>query len=235
VGANSLSARGARRLGPRLVARARLYARARRPAFVCYLQARWSRALIPPAAEVVSAVVVSAALGAVTAFLVAGPGLPEGVASVGPRVSVQSSSAGFPIAQRAGPGRPSAGGSGPASTTSSHARSSGADDGGSATGPGFALELATQGEPSHSEQGGTSGPPAGSSPGAPPDDEEPSEEVPGEEEEEEEAAPPEEPPGDEEKVTICHKAGATSAKTLAVGASAVEEHLAHGDTLGACP
>jgi hypothetical protein len=186
---------------------------------------------------VISAVLVSAALGAVTAFLVAGPGLPKEVASVGPRVSVRSSSAYFPIADS------TAGGSGPASTTSSRARSSGADDGGSATGPGFAPELATQGEPSHSEQGGTSKPPAGSSPGAPPDDEEPSEEVPGEEEqeeeeeeeEEEEAAPPEEPPGDEEKVTICHKAGSKSAKTFIVGASAVEEHLAHGDTLGACP
>lgn len=73
----------------------------------------------------------------------------------------------------------------------------------------------------------------------PPDDEEPSEEVPGEgeegEEEEEEEAPPEEPREDEEKVTICHKAGSTDAKTLEVGASAAEEHLAHGDTLGACP
>jgi hypothetical protein len=181
---------------------------------------------------VISAVLVSAALGAVTAFLVAGPGLPEEVASVSPRVSVQWSSADFPIADS------TAGGSGPASSTSSGARLSGAGDVGSATGPGFAPELATQGEPSHSEQGGTSEPPAGSSPGAPLDDEEPSEEVPGEEEEEEEeeeAAPPEEPPGDEEKVTICHKAGSTSAKTLTVGVSAVEEHLAHGDPLGACP
>lgn len=71
----------------------------------------------------------------------------------------------------------------------------------------------------------------------PPDDEEPSEEEEPAEEvpEEEEEAPPEEPSADEEKVTICHKAGSTGAKTLTVGASAVEEHLAHGDTLGACP
>ncbi len=106
------------------------------------------------------------------------------------------------------------------------------DDGRLATGPGFAPEPATHGEP-HPERGSTSEPPAGSSAGALPDDEEPSEEVPGEEDEEE--APSEEPPGDEEKVSICHKAGSTGAKTLTVGASAVDEHLAHGDTLGACP
>jgi hypothetical protein len=34
-----------------------------------------------------------------------------------------------------------------------------------------------------------------------------------------------------EKVTICHK----GKKTISVGASAVPAHLAHGDTLGACP
>jgi hypothetical protein len=231
MGANLLSARGACRLGLRVGTRARLYARARRPAFVCFLLALWSRALIPPVAVVVSAVLVSAVLGAGTAFLVADPGLPQEVASVGPRVTVQSSSAAFPIAQRAGAGMPSAGGSGPASTAPSRASSSGADDGRLAIGPGFAPEPATQGAPLHSKQGGTSEPPAGSSPGAPPDDDEPSEEVPGEEEE----APPDEPPRDEEKVTICHKAGSTSAKTLTVDASAVEEHLAHGDTLGACP
>ncbi len=192
---------------------------------------------------VVSAVLVSAALGVGIAFLV-GPGLRYEVASVGPRMSVQPSSAGFPIAestaisgdeipiaQRAGTGRPSAGGSGPVSTASSRASASAADDGLFSTGPSLALEPATHDGPSRSEQGGTSEPPAGSSAGAPPDDEEPSEEVPGEEEE----APPEEPPGSEEKVTICHKAGSTGAKTLTVGAGAVEGHLAHGDTLGACP
>ncbi len=45
----------------------------------------------------------------------------------------------------------------------------------------------------------------------------------------------EEPSADEEKVTICHKAGSAAAKTLTVGASAVEQHLAQRDTLGACP
>jgi outer membrane biosynthesis protein TonB len=210
---------------------------------------------------VVSAVLVSAALGAGTAFLVVGPGLSDEVAGVGPKASMQPSSADFPIAatafsadqipitQRAGTGRPSAEESGPVSTASSGAGPSGADF---ATGPGFVPEPAGNGQPSHSDHGGTSQPPAGPSAGAPPDDEEPSEEVPGEEgeeeepekeeeappeepQEEEEEAPPEEPQEEEEKVTICHKAGSTGAKTLTVGASAADEHLAHGDTLGACP
>ena len=193
---------------------------------------------------VVSAVLVSAAVGAGTAFLLTGPGLHEEVASVGPRVSVQSSSVDLPIAAssaisrdqipiapRAGTGRASAGESGPVSTTSSLAGPSGADDARLAAGQGFASEPAGNGEPSHSEQGSTSEPPTGSSPGAAPNDEEPAEEAP----EEEEEVPPTEPPVDEEKVAICHNAGSTGAKTLTVGASAVEDHLAHGDTLGICP
>jgi hypothetical protein len=195
---------------------------------------------------VVSAVLVSAALGAGTAFLVAGPGPSEEIASAGPSVSVQSASRDFPIpastansddqipiAQRRGTESASAGESGPVSTASAPAGPSGADDARLAAGPAFAPEPAGNGEPSHSGHGGTSEPQTGSSPGVPPDDEEPSEEVP--EEEEEEEAPAEEPPAEEEKVTICHKAGSTGAKTLTVGASAVEEHLAHGDMLGACP
>jgi hypothetical protein len=38
------------------------------------------------------------------------------------------------------------------------------------------------------------------------------------------------PPAQEEKVTLCHKG-----HTITVAASAVPAHLAHGDTLGACP
>ena len=34
-----------------------------------------------------------------------------------------------------------------------------------------------------------------------------------------------------DKVTLCHK----GKKTLVVDASAVADHLAHGDTLGPCP
>ena len=45
---------------------------------------------------------------------------------------------------------------------------------------------------------------------------------------------PQEEPA-EAKATLCHKAGSKSAKTIEVGEDAVEEHLAHGDTLGVCP
>ena len=46
------------------------------------------------------------------------------------------------------------------------------------------------------------------------------------------------PPGD--KVTLCHNAskfgyGNPKAHTITVGERAVPAHLAHGDTLGACP
>lgn len=53
-------------------------------------------------------------------------------------------------------------------------------------------------------------------------------------EEEEET---EEEEDEEEKVTICHipPGNPDNAKTITVGASAVDAHLAHGDTLGPCP
>jgi len=40
----------------------------------------------------------------------------------------------------------------------------------------------------------------------------------------------------EKKVTICHRPGGKpeNAKTITVGASAVEKHLAHGDSRGPC-
>jgi hypothetical protein len=213
------------------------------------LLARWSGALIPPGVVAASAVLVSAAFGAGTAFLVVGPGEAEDLAKGGRGGRVQSSSAAFPIAatassgdriqvaQRAGSEGPPAGDSGSVSTASSRAEPSGAEDALLAAGTGSAPEPAGKAEPSQSEHGGASQPPAGPSAGAP-EAEEPSEEVPAEEGEGEgeegEEAPPEEPQENEEKVTVCHKAGSTGAKTLTVGASAAEEHLAHGDTLGAC-
>ena len=39
----------------------------------------------------------------------------------------------------------------------------------------------------------------------------------------------------EKLVTICHKPGTPAEKTKEVPESAVAAHLAHGDTLGACP
>lgn len=38
----------------------------------------------------------------------------------------------------------------------------------------------------------------------------------------------------EEKITICHKPGTSSERTMEVPAAALEAHLAHGDTTGAC-
>ncbi|MEX0649531.1 MAG: carboxypeptidase-like regulatory domain-containing protein, partial [Candidatus Andersenbacteria bacterium] len=39
---------------------------------------------------------------------------------------------------------------------------------------------------------------------------------------------------DEAKVTICHRAGTSSERTLVVGAPSLDAHLSHGDTQGAC-
>jgi hypothetical protein len=66
--------------------------------------------------------------------------------------------------------------------------------------------------------------------GAEPDVDEPSSEpsagpMPSSEEDEQE----------EGTVTLCHKAGSKKTKTISVGEDAVEAHLGHGDTIGACP
>jgi hypothetical protein len=42
------------------------------------------------------------------------------------------------------------------------------------------------------------------------------------------------PPAGNEKVTICHKPGSPAEKTKSVPASALSDHLGHGDTEGAC-
>ena len=68
------------------------------------------------------------------------------------------------------------------------------------------------------------------SPGVEPDVEEPSSEptagpMPSAEEDEQE----------EGAVTLCHKAGSKKPKIISVGEDAVEAHLSHGDTVGACP
>lgn len=76
--------------------------------------------------------------------------------------------------------------------------------------PGVAPQTSPRPEPDAQE------PTAGPTP-APPVDEEPEEEE------------------TEESATICHKAGSKNPKTLDVTGGAVEEHLAHGDTIGACP
>ena len=52
-----------------------------------------------------------------------------------------------------------------------------------------------------------------------------------------EALPTPAPSGEGEKVTLCHipSGDASKARSLTVGPDAVAAHLAHGDTLGACP
>ena len=43
--------------------------------------------------------------------------------------------------------------------------------------------------------------------------------------------------GDDEKVTICHRTGSQKNPfvTITVSRNALDAHLGHGDTLGACP
>ena len=49
--------------------------------------------------------------------------------------------------------------------------------------------------------------------------------------------PPPPPPPDEdgEKVTVCHKPNSKNPHSITISKSALPAHLAHGDTLGACP
>ena len=37
------------------------------------------------------------------------------------------------------------------------------------------------------------------------------------------------------KVTICHHANASNLVTITISSSALDAHLAHGDTIGPCP
>lgn len=48
---------------------------------------------------------------------------------------------------------------------------------------------------------------------------------------------PEPPPSDDSgaKATVCHKPGSKAEHTIVIDQSAVQAHLGHGDTLGACP
>lgn len=48
-------------------------------------------------------------------------------------------------------------------------------------------------------------------------------------------APPVAPPAGEEMVTICHSPNSRNPQTLTIPRSALQGHLGHGDTMGACP
>jgi hypothetical protein len=159
---------------------------------------------------VASTGLLSGALGAGIARLVADPSVAVGVASAGPRMSAESPSAYLAIAHlaagtqeatypdsgasrettptaRVGTGRKSPGESRPPPD---------ADVDRAITGASVTPEPATRAEPSQSGQGGASKPSAGSSPGAPADDEEPSEEGSGDDDDDEEDE--EEGPGDDD-------------------------------------
>ena len=229
---------------------------AKRAGFVPYLVLRQSKAGIRPAATVV----LSAAFGAAVALLVAGPGLQAEPVTAGLGGNVGPFSANSPDASLAWIAQPTAksgstvpGGSSAAPELLGRDRSS-ADP--PPAGPqaslqpasGSAAGQASVGEGSsragtQSVPEGTSEPPAGPATVPPVDEEEPAEEGPGEDGQgEEDEEPPAEEPGNEpqeegdaEEATLCHKAGLKNAKTITVGADAVPSHLAHGDTLGACP
>jgi hypothetical protein len=187
------------------------------------LRVRWLERIVLPLA----AVALAGLSGAAMSLLIVG-GSAEGVAAVNIAaaipVSQASSDTGRSDHQRAIAGGPTRG-------DSSHPRQkfspvfSGRvaqeEDSNAVDQP---SEVQAQSEPSAS-------PEPHASPGVEPDAEEPSPEptaspAPSADEEDEQAG---------RKVTLCHKAGSKNPKTISVGEGAVEEHLAHGDTLGVCP
>jgi hypothetical protein len=160
-------------------------------------------------ALVLAAVVLSGALGAGTALLVAGRVLDPDVASIGPGVDVRSSGGSLiasrtatsenrsALAERDGAERP---GSGEPTAGRTWPRTTGAvlEQQGDAAAVGAGQEGVASGEPSQSEQAGASEPPTGPSPGVPVENEEPSEEGPGDDGD---AEPPEEQPAPPEEET----------------------------------
>lgn len=187
----------------------------------------------------VAAVVLAAGVGASMPVLIAA-GTPEGAAALKVVTPVPASQAspdlGRPLESSQGPARPAGEASSPTGTL--NATLVVAAGGGSSAGAGGPAEA-----PVASPEGGAPEPSGGSAPQAPagaePDVEEPTPE-PTPEPNVPAPAPPvgggaeeEEPSG--EKATVCHKAGSKNAKTVEVGADAADEHLGHGDTLGACP
>lgn len=185
-----------------------------------------------------AAVVLAAGVGASMPVLIAA-GTAEGVAAAKVVTPLPASQASPDLGR-------------PAESSQKPARPAG--DGASATGTRNAILVAAQGggssaigqpaeAPAPSSEGEAPEPSGGSAPQAPAGAERDVDE-PTPEPTPEPTAPAPAPPvggGAEEeeqpaeKATLCHKAGSKNAKTIEVGADAVDEHLAHGDTLGACP
>lgn len=192
---------------------------------------RWTERIALPLA----AVVLAGGVGASMPVLIAG-GTPEAVAAldvVAPIPASQASpDAGHSMEQSQKSARPAGGGASP--TGIRLVAVVAAQEGGSS-----AVDQPSDAQAGSSEEGASepSASPAQQAPvGAEPDVEEPTPEPT--------ADPTPAPPVDEEaeedepageKVSLCHKAGSKNSKTLIVGEDAVEQHVAHGDTLGTCP
>ena len=185
-----------------------------------------------------AAVVLAAGVGASMPVLIAA-GTPEGVAVVKVVAPLPASHAspdlGRPVESSQKPARPAGDGASPAGTQ--NATLVAAQRGGSS-----AIGQPAKAQTPSSE-GGTPEPTGGSAPQAPAGAEQDVDQ-PTPEPTPEPTAPAPGPPvgggaeeGEQpgEKATLCHNAGSKNAKTIEVGADAVDEHLAHGDTLGACP
>lgn len=179
-----------------------------------------------------AAVVLAGGVGAWMPVLIAG-GTPEGVAALKVGAPIPASQASPDLIRPVEPpqksARPAGGG---ASETGKRRTAVAAAQEGGASAVDQPVEVQAR-----SPGGGAPEPSASPAPQAPagaePEGRAPTPEpVPG---------PTPAPPGDEEpeptgeKATLCHKSGSKSSKTIVVGEDAVEEHLAHGDTLGACP
>ena len=183
-------------------------------------------------------VVLAAGVGASMPILITA-GTPDGVVApkVTPVPAVQGSpDLGRPVETSQKPVRPTGDRVTPSSTR--NVILAVAPGGGSSAGAGRTAAPAASSEGGTPEPSGSQ-PPQAASGGAEQDTEEPTPE-PTEPAPTEPAptppvdeAPEEETP--EEKATVCHNAGSKNAKTIEVGADAAAEHLAHGDTLGACP
>jgi hypothetical protein len=198
-----------------------------------FRRARWLERIVLPLA----AVALAGVFGAAMPLLIAG-GPAEGVA-------VANAAAAIPASQSpsgtAGSDRQRAVADGPTRGHSSDTRQRStpfASGGASPTGIRSAAVVAQEEDSNAVDQPSqvqapsepSASPEPHASPGGEADAEEPSSEptagpMPSADEDEQE----------EEAVTLCHKAGSKKPKTISVGEDAVEAHLAHGDTIGACP
>ena len=196
-------------------------------------QVRWSERIVVPLA----AVVLAGVSGAAMPLLIAGEPA-EGAAAVNVAAAIPASQAspgtGGPDRQKAIAYVRTRGHSSDTRPRSTQLASGRASPGGIRTAAVVAQEDDSNAVDQPSQVQAPSEPSASpephESPGVEPDAEEPSSEptagpMPSTDEDEQE----------EGAVTLCHKAGSKKPKTISVGEDAVEAHLAHGDTVGACP